>query len=289
MELATAVVQDVVRRALEEDLGEGGDLTTRLCVPPDKRASARILARESGVLAGLPVAVECLRVVDPEIDVELVCQDGDAVEPDRIVLKAIGRASSLLAAERTALNLLQRLSGIATRTREFVDAVGPERVRILDTRKTTPGLRALEKYAVRRGGGENHRFGLFDQVMLKENHFALAARPVEEVVRIAVDGSDAPVVAEARNVDEALAAVRGGAHVVMLDNFAPGDELRRVADAVRSEAQRLERVVEVEASGGIRLDNVRDFAASGVDRVSVGALTHSVRSLDLSMLMEEVV
>ncbi|MEM7202356.1 MAG: carboxylating nicotinate-nucleotide diphosphorylase [Planctomycetota bacterium] len=287
MELDPASVREHVRRALDEDLRDVGDLTTRLSVPTEARGRARILAREAGVLAGLPVALECLRATDEAVQVELRAEDGQDVAVDDIVLAAEGTAAGLLAAERTALNFLQRLSGIATATRALVTAVSDTGLRVYDTRKTTPGLRAFEKYAVRVGGGCNHRFGLFDQVLLKENHFALAApRSYADVVRGAVAGSTAPVVAEARNREEALAAVDGGAAIILLDNLAPGPELRALADELRSVARQQGREVEVEASGGVRAANVRAFAESGVDRVSVGALTHTVRALDLSMLIE---
>lgn len=288
MQLDGAVIREVVQRALDEDLGDAGDVTSRLCVPEGRNSRARIVARAPGVLAGLPVAEACFRLVDEGVEFEAHKSDGDRVCPDDAVLSVRGPSTALMAAERSALNFMQRLSGIATRTRDYVDAVGPSGTRVFDTRKTTPGLRALEKYAVRIGGGCNHRFGLFDQVMIKENHVALAV-PVEyeQVVRAAVEGSEKPVIAEARNVEEALAAVRGGADVVMLDNVAPGTELRGAVQLVREEAQRLGRRVEVESSGGVTLDNVRDYAECGVDRVSVGALTHSVDALDLSMLVEE--
>ena len=289
MQLDRAMIEEVVRRALEEDLGGAGDLTSQLCVPESRRSSARILAREPGIIAGLPVAAACFRAVDEAVELELRREDGDEVAAGDVVLSVAGSSAALMAAERSALNFMQRLSGIATRTSEFVAAVGASGARVFDTRKTTPGLRMLEKYAVRVGGGQNHRVGLFDQVMIKENHVALAApTPYEEVVKAAVDRSGGPVVAEARDIAEAISAVRAGAAVVMLDNIAPGDALRCAVADVRAEAARLGRSVEIESSGGVTLDNVRGYAECGVDRVSVGALTHSVRSLDLSMLVEEV-
>lgn len=288
MVLDGALIRDVVRRALQEDLGDAGDLTTRICVPEGRRARARITAREPGVLAGVPVAEECFRALDADVAIEWLHGDGDSIEPEDVLVVVHGVAAALTAAERTALNFLQRLSGIATRTRAYVQAVEGLGARVFDTRKTTPGLRALEKYAVRVAGGHNHRFGLFDQVLIKENHFALAfPTPYEEVVRRAVEESTAPVVAEARDLDEALAAIRGGASVVMLDNLSPGPDLRRAVDAVRDEARRLGNSVEIESSGGVTLESVRSYAECGVDRISVGALTHSVVALDLSMLVED--
>jgi nicotinate-nucleotide pyrophosphorylase (carboxylating) len=195
----------------------------------------------------------------------------------------------VLVAERTALNFVQRLSGIATLTRSFVGAVAGTGAVILDTRKTTPGLRLLEKAAVVAGGGQNHRIGLYDQVLLKENHFGFA-RPLgyEDVVRRCVGQQGAPVVAEARTIAEAEAAVRGGAGVVLLDNFAPGEPLRQAVAAVQKAAAAMKRTVLTEASGGVDLPRVRAFAECGVDRISIGALTHSARAVDLSLLVEGV-
>lgn len=287
MVLDRAAVQDVVRRALGEDLGESGDLTTRLCVPAGAMGSARIVARQPGVVAGLAIAHACFSFLDPDIEIASARSDGDYLQAGDLVLEVSGAAAALCAGERTCLNLLQRLSGIATLTRAFVRAVEGTGARILDTRKTTPCLRALEKYAVVAGGGYNHRSGLFDQVLIKENHFALARpTPMEEVVRRAVVASNTPVVAEARDLAEARAVVRGGAHVVLLDNFDPNETLRNAITAVRDLAKGLGRSIEIEVSGGITLRSVRLFAECGVDRISVGALTHSSPALDLSMLVE---
>ena len=287
MVLDRAAVQDVVRRALGEDLGESGDLTTQLCVPDGRTGTARIVAREPGVIAGLAIAHACFSFLDPDVEIKSARSDGDSLQADDLVLEVSGAAGALCAGERTCLNLLQRLSGIATLTRAFVSAVEGTGARILDTRKTTPCLRSLEKYAVVVGGGYNHRFGLFDQVLIKENHFALAKpTPMEEVVRRAVAASNKPVVAEARDLTEAHAIVMGGADVVLLDNFEPNGTLRSAVTSVRELARRLGRSVEIEVSGGVSLRTVRLFADCGVDRISVGALTHSSQALDLSMLVE---
>jgi nicotinate-nucleotide pyrophosphorylase (carboxylating) len=287
VDLDRRLVERLVRAALDEDLGEAGDITTACSVPSGRRGEGRIIAKESGVLAGLPLAAACFRMLDGGVAVEELRADGDALAAGDIVLRVRGSAPALLAGERTALNFLQRLSGIATATRAFVAAVAGTGARVLDTRKTTPGLRALEKYAVRIGGGENHRFGLYDQVLLKENHFALALPATcEEVVQHCVARSDRPVIAEARTVGEALMAVRGGARVVMLDNFPPGAELRSAVAAVRAAAAGLGVDVEIEVSGGVDLERVRTIAECGADRISVGRLTHSARALDLSMLIE---
>ena len=275
----------IVQRALAEDLGAVGDLTAQVAVPAGARGVAEIIAREDGVLAGMVVARECFRQVDETIEFgEETRSDGAVLPAGAVVATLRGDAAALLAGERVALNFLQRLSGIATRTRQFVDAVAGLRVRILDTRKTTPNLRALEKAAVRVGGGENHRIGLFDQILLKENHFAMSGREYEDVVRAAVGAVDTPVIAEARNATEALAAVAAGVGVVLLDNFGPGPDLRAAVTAIRERTAQVGMAVEIEASGGVTLANVRAIAECGVDRISVGSLTHSVTSLDLSML-----
>jgi len=289
MELAPALVDDYVDRALREDLGGEGDLTSSLVFTGPRHGAAEIVAREACVLAGLPIAERVFRTRDSEVIVECPSGgDGVRVADGAVVMTLRGDAAALLAAERTALNFLQRLSGIATVTRAFVDAVHGTGSRILDTRKTTPTLRVLEKYAVRMGGGENHRVGLHDQVLLKDNHFDWAGIPYEAVVSRVVESGragPAPVVAEARDLDEARAAVRGGAGIVMLDNFSIPDGLRKGIRAVRDQAASCGRTALVEASGGITLSTVRAVAECGVDRISVGALTHSARSIDLSMLV----
>lgn len=294
MDGPAATLRDCVRGALAEDLGTAdvdpaADRTTRLAVPEGMTGCARLVAKSSGVLAGSECAAQAFRELDADCRIDVLCRDGQRFAPGDLVLRVVGDMRALLVAERTALNFVQRLSGIATLTRAFVDAVAGTSARILDTRKTTPGLRLLEKAAVVAGGGHNHRIGLFDQVLLKENHFGFA-RPAsyEEVVRRCVAGQEAPVIAEARDVAEALAAVRGGAAVVLLDNFAPGPSLRAAVAAVRSAAAAAGRDVEIEASGGVDLRTVRAFAESGVDRISVGAITHSAPAVDLSLLVEGV-
>ncbi len=285
-----ASLRDCVRRALAEDLGSdldaGADVTGRLSVPAALRGRARILAKANGVLAGGPCATEAFRALDATSRVSVRAPDGHAFEAGSVVLEVEGNMRALLAAERTALNFLQRLSGVATLTRAFVDAVAGTRARILDTRKTTPGLRSLEKAAVVAGGGVNHRIGLFDQVLLKENHFR-SALPAgyEDVVRRCVREQPRPVVAEARNLVEAAAAVKGGAAIVLLDNFAPGPALAAAVREVHAAAAAAGRTVLTEASGGVTLGSVRAFAESGVDRISIGALTHSAPAVDLSLLV----
>jgi nicotinate-nucleotide pyrophosphorylase (carboxylating) len=286
--------RECVRRALAEDLGSeelavADDITSALSVAATQRGRARLYGKSVGILAGLECAVASFELLDPSCTIEVLLKDGDSFAPGDDVMFVEGAMASLLAAERTALNFLQRLSGVATMTRQFVDQVAGTDAQILDTRKTTPGLRYLEKAAVLAGGGMNHRIGLFDQVLLKENHFGFA-KPLsyEEVVRRSCAGQERPVVAEARTVAEAVAAVQGGAAVVLLDNFEAGAPLQVAIAAVREAAQIAGRTVLTEASGGINLHTVRAFAESGVDRISVGALTHSAPAVDLSMVVEGV-
>ena len=285
MNLSPEALETDVCRALEEDLGSLGDITVAASLPSGARGEAVILARQVGVLAGRDVARPCFRALDPTVEFgEADLPDGAAVAPDARIMTVRGEAAALLSAERTALNFLQRMSGIATRTARFVAAVDGCEVEILDTRKTTPLLRVFEKYAVSVGGGVNHRVGLFDQILLKENHFSLSGRPYQDVVESAVTVAMAPVVAEAQTVEEGLAAVAGGASIVLLDNFQPGPELQAAVGELRSAAAQAGRDLLVEASGGVTLATVRAFAECGVDRISVGALTHSVEALDMSML-----
>lgn len=294
MDCSVGALRACVRRALAEDLGRddldlAGDVTTSLALADRRRGRARLIAKSPGVLAGVDCAAQAFAELDPGSRCDMEMRDGQRFAPGDVVLRVDGDMAALLAGERTALNFVQRLSGIAGLTRAFVDAVAGTGARILDTRKTTPGLRALEKCAVVAGGGVNHRMGLYDQVLLKENHFGFAM-PLgyEAVVRRCVGVLGVPVIAEARTADEALAAVRGGADVVLLDNFPPGERLRAIVVHVRAEAARIGRSVEIEASGGVSLASVRSFAECGVDRISIGALTHSAPAADLSMLVEGV-
>jgi nicotinate-nucleotide pyrophosphorylase (carboxylating) len=294
MDPAQQNLRACVLRALAEDLGDDElrvdrDVTARLAVPAHKRGAARIFAKSTGVLAGVAAAAAAFAALDPGANVVIERADGSRFRHPDVVLRVSGNMRALLAAERTALNFLQRLSGVATLTRAFVDAVAGTGAAILDTRKTTPGLRYLEKAAVVAGGGQNHRIGLHDQVLLKENHFGFALpTSYEEVVRRCVLAQDRPVIAEARDLVEATAAARGGAAVVLLDNFTPGAPLRAAVDAVKAAAKAAGRAVLTEASGGVSLGTVRAFAESGVDRISIGALTHSAPAVDLSLLVEGV-
>lgn len=281
------LVRDLAARALDEDLGSG-DRTSEGVVAAEARGVARLIAKQDGILAGQDLFTCAFHLRDRDLTVEWRRRDGDALSKGEEVARLEGSARALLEAERVALNFLQRMCGTATMTHRFVQALGKDcRARILDTRKTTPGLRVLEKYAVRCGGGENHRFGLFDEAMIKENHLALAGKPLAEALgdlRAAV-GASTRITCEAETAEQARAAIEGGADVVLLDNFDP-DELRQLCPSLRAWAQQLGRRVELEASGGITLETVAAFGASGVDRLSVGALTHSAPALDLSLLLE---
>jgi nicotinate-nucleotide pyrophosphorylase (carboxylating) len=272
-------VRDVVARALAED-GAGSDATSLAVVPAGARARARLIAKEAGVLSGVAHAEAALLACDPALRLDWRRTEGQSVQPGDLVLEISGSARGILAAERTALNFLQRLSGIATLTARAVAAAAP--VRVLDTRKTAPGLRDAEKAAVRAGGGQNHRRDLDDQILLKENHFALSGLNYADTVRRACAAAGGRTVgAEARTEEEALQALHAGAGYVLLDNF-PLVALPGVVARLRA---RFPRAV-LEASGGLRPATLGLLARSGLDRVSLGALTHSAPALDLSLLIE---
>ncbi len=279
-------VEEAVHRALEEDLGEG-DVTSAACVHSGVVARAVLVARDAGRVAGLGVFSRVFEICDPDCEVTLHAADGAQVGVGERLVTVVGDARALLTAERSALNFVQRLSGIATRSARAVELCAG-RVRVLDTRKTTPGLRALEKYAVRCGGAENHRFGLHDEVMVKDNHIDLARKPIEELcadVRRFAPGVRMTV--EARDEAEALSAARGGADVVMLDNMDPAT-MAELCPRVRAAAEGGEAAgrLEIEASGGVDEATLEAIAACGVDRVSIGALTHSAPALDLAVELE---
>jgi len=268
--------RDLVRRALEEDVGTG-DVTTTATVGPEARARGVFVVKADCVIAGLDIACEAFRQLDPDVRVTMSKSDGERCRPGEEIAEIVGSARALLVGERTALNLLQRLSGIATRARQFADAAAG-RIIVLDTRKTTPGLRVLEKYAVRAGGAANHRAGLFDAVLIKENHIRLAGGVGAALDRVRAVNPGVPVEIEAETlaeVDEALAA---GATFILLDNMSTPD----IRDAVRRARGR----AKIEISGGVTLDRMPELAASGADYVSVGALTHSAPAVDISFELE---
>jgi nicotinate-nucleotide pyrophosphorylase (carboxylating) len=266
----------LLRVALEEDLGRAGDLTTEAVVPPDARASGTIGARRAGVLAGVDVAAHAFTLYDPTVTVNVLRRDGTEVQSGDVVADVSGPARSLLTAERTALNLLGRLSGIASQTASVVAAVRGTGAAVVCTRKTTPGLRALEKYAVRAGGGSNHRFGLDDAVLVKDNHLAIAGSISEAVRRVRQRvGHLVKVEVEVDNLDQLDELLKVGADAVLLDNLGP--------DLLAEAVSRVEGRMITEASGGITPDMARAIAGSGVDLLSIGWLTHSARSLDVGL------
>ncbi len=278
--LPDLLIEPVVRMALAEDLGRAGDLTGQACIPEGARMRAVFAARAPGVLAGVDCVRLALAALDPGATIELKARDGDAFEAGAVLVEAEADARAFLAAERTALNLLGRLCGVATLTRAYVEAVEGTGARIADTRKTTPGLRALEKHAVACGGGVNHRFGLDDAILIKDNHVAVCGGVGEAIRRArAVAGHLVKVEIEVDGLDQLDEALAGRPDVVMLDNFSL-DMLREAV--ARTRASTFGRPV-LEASGGVTLKTVRGIAETGVDVISVGALTHSAPSLDIGL------
>lgn len=275
-------LEDVVKRAVEEDLGSG-DVTTGALIGEDLRARAVLKLRSGGVVAGLPAAREAFGLLDPSADFTELVRDAETVGPGRAVARVLGRSGPILTAERVALNFLGHLSGIATLTARFVEAVRGTGARIYDTRKTVPGLREPEKYAVRCGGGVNHRMGLHDAVLVKDNHLVVAGVTTAEAVRRVKNNRRGPVEIEVKNLAEARACARAGADIILLDNFVL-DEAVRVVQQLREEYSR--DVLQIEISGGITLANVRTYAEAGADRISVGAITHSAPFADVTLDIE---
>jgi len=271
---------DPIAAALKEDIGQG-DITTDFFVPETLRTTGRIIAREKAIVAGTGAAAEVFRQVDPSMDTQITRREGDEVVAGDVIIEVRGLARSILKAERVALNFLQRLCGIATLTRQFVDAVGKHPVKILDTRKTTPGLRTLEKAA---GGAANHRFGLYDMVLVKDNHLATfegLSSLADRVKQLRQDRPNIRIEVEADDLEQVRAFVEiDGIDVIMLDNMPPAQI--REAVALKKDS------IEFEASGGITLKNVNRFAATGVDYISVGSLTHAARAIDIGLEMTHV-
>ena len=272
-------IRKIIDMALAEDLGPG-DITTSMLISDDVTAKGIITAEEDIVLAGMMIAEDVFKRLDPDVVFERLAGDGDSIKSGVVVAVIHGNGKALLTGERVALNFLQRLSGIATLSRRYAEAVKGLPVRIVDTRKTTPGLRSLEKYAVRVGGCWNHRYGLFDGILIKENHIALTSGMMDAT---AIAKAKAPhtlkVEVEAKTVAEVKDAVKGGADIIMLDNM----DISMMRDAVKVIRDYKERVIVIEASGGMRLERVRDVASTGVDIISVGALTHSAPWVNISM------
>jgi nicotinate-nucleotide pyrophosphorylase (carboxylating) len=268
-------LESLVLAAIEEDLDGGVDVTTVATVPPDQRATLDLVARGAGVAAGIPVAAAVFMAVsgDDDLDITFGVGDGDRVEPGDVLLSVTGLTHELLRAERPALNMLGHLGGIATLTRAWADAIAGTKVAIRDTRKTTPGLRKLEKYAVRCGGGQNHRMSLSDAALVKDNHVLAAGGVAAAFEAVRAMFPDVPVEVEVDSMDQLDEVLAAGADLVLLDNFAPAD----MAEAVQRTAGR----ARLEASGGLSLANAAEVAATGVDFIAVGALTHSAPVLDI--------
>ena len=272
-------VKELIELCIKEDIGDG-DHTSLCCIPADAHGRMRLLCKQEGVIAGIEVAQMVFDRLDPEMRFEQKLNDGDHVQPGDVAFYVSGRVRSLLQAERIVLNIMQRMSGVATQTAFYVKHLEGLHTRILDTRKTTPGMRVLDKMAVKLGGGENHRMGLFDMILLKDNHidFAGGIRPAIEGARryLAERGKQLPIECEVRSLEDIDRVFEaGGVDRIMFDNFTP--EMTR--EAVRKVAGRCE----TESSGGITLDNLREYAETGVDFISVGALTHQIKSLDMSL------
>ena len=272
-------VDELIELCIKEDIGDG-DHTSLACIPADEHGRMRLLCKQEGVIAGIEIAQIVLRRLDPEMHFEQILRDGDRVRPGDVAFYVSGRLRSLLQAERILLNIMQRMSGVATQTAVYVKRLEGLHTRVLDTRKTTPGMRVLDKMAVKIGGGENHRMGLFDMILLKDNHIDFAGG-IEKAIRrvrdyLAERDRQLPIECEVRSledIDKVFAA--GGVDRIMFDNFTP-EMTRRAVEKVAGRC-------ETESSGGITLDTIREYAECGVDFISVGALTHQIRSLDMSL------
>jgi nicotinate-nucleotide pyrophosphorylase (carboxylating) len=273
------LINELIRLALKEDINDG-DHTTLSTIPPTAEGKMRLIVKEDGVLAGVEMAKQIFHAFDPDLKITVLIPDGTEVKYGDIAFTVEGKSQSLLQTERLVLNVMQRMSGIATTTRKYVKKLEGTRTRVLDTRKTTPGMRIIEKEAVRIGGGTNHRIGLFDMILLKDNHVDFAGG-IENAIRKArrylkEKGKTLPIEIEARNFDELNEILKTG-HIdrIMLDNFSVEDT-RKAVEIVNGK-------YEIESSGGITYDTIRDYAETGVDYISVGALTHSVKSMDMSL------
>jgi len=277
-EMENWVVKDILERAFREDMPMG-DITTDYTVRADSVSRAYLVAKQNGVIAGLEICMEAFKMLDPDVKLQPFVKDGDFVEKGKKLLLVEGKSRALLKAERTALNLLQRLSGIASETRKYVDRITGYNAKVVDTRKTTPGLRLLEKYAVRVGGGTNHRFSLSDGVLIKDNHIKAAGgiKQAVEAVRAAIPHT-VKIEVETETLDQVKEALDSGADIIMLDNMPP--------ELMKQAVELIEGKAITEASGNVTLDNIQDVAAAGVDIISVGAITHSVKAMDISMKFE---
>jgi len=273
------MLDEIIKNALLEDIGEG-DHSTLACVPKDAQGTAKLLVKENGVLAGVEVTKRIYQLYDPSLEVEFYKNDGDKIEVGEIVYEVKGLSQSILSTERLVLNIMQRMSGIATQTSNILKVIEGCSTKLLDTRKTTPGIRYLEKMAVKIGGGENHRFALYDMIMLKDNHvdYAGGIKPAIQKTKeyLVANNKCLRIEIEVRNMSELLVVLEvGGVDRIMLDNFSP--------ELLKEALQLIPNQYETEASGGITIDTIRAYAETGVHFISVGALTHSVKSLDLSL------
>ena len=266
--------RNIIRSALAEDVGSG-DVTTDTIVPEDLQVKAQIVAHEAGIVSGLVVAREVFTVFDPDIEVKAEVSEGDKVKKGTVLLKIKGSARTILTCERLALNLLQRLSGISTLTGQYVKKTKPYGVTLLDTRKTTPGLRNLEKYAVKAGGGENHRMGLYDGTLIKDNHIHIAGSIIKAVDMIKAKYPGELIEVEAQNMKEVEEAIKSKVDVIMLDNMSIPD-MKKAIKLINKRSQ-------IEVSGGVDFKSIERIAMLGVDYISVGALTHSAKSLNISL------
>jgi len=272
-------LQEIIKQTLQEDIGHG-DHSSLAAVPENAKGKMKLLAKENGIIAGIEVAREVLRQVDSSISMKCFKNDGDEIKVGDIVFELEGSARSMLSAERTLLNFMQRMSGIATTSKLYADAVKGTNTKILDTRKTTPNLRTLEKYAVKIGGAENHRFGLYDMIMLKDNHIDFAGgieKAIDDTHRyLKIHKLNLKIEIETRTLEEVKRVVKHGKiDRIMLDNFTP--------DNIMEALKLIDGKYETEASGGITLENIKEYAKTGVDYISIGALTHHIKSLDLSL------
>ncbi len=274
-----SMLDQIIRNALAEDIGEG-DHSTLACVPEKATGAARLLVKEEGIIAGIEVAKRIYELVDPTLELIVYKHDGEQVKIGDIAFVVTGSSRSILTSERLVLNFMQRMSGIATQTNQILRVIEGCNTKLLDTRKTTPGIRYLEKWAVKIGGGENHRFGLYDLIMLKDNHVDYAGGITKAIQKtkeyLLKTKKSLGIIVEVRNLKELDEAINeGGVMRIMLDNFNPTD--------LKEALKRVPAEIETEASGGITLSNIRDYAETGVQYISVGALTHSVKSMDLSL------
>ncbi len=287
MNISQNRVKELVVAALKEDIGEG-DITTKACISQKRNAKAKIIAKQHGIIAGLEIAKAVFETLDNKIKFKSLVKDGTEVKKGDVIAELSGHITPILAGERTALNFLQRLSGIATLTREYVKRVKPYKARIFDTRKTTPGLRDIEKYAVSVGGGQNHRMGLYDMVMIKDNHLKIANRSIEELVQAIRRkvSKNVRIEIEVENLSQVREALQSQADIIMLDNMdilTIKKAVSLIQNSPESLRDKIQNLPEIEVSGDVTLNSVEKIAKCGVDRISVGKLTHSAKAMDISL------